>query len=274
MGDSGFLQKVWDELAAFAVTTGKNLLFGLLILFVGLRLSKLLCRKIIKSKGYLKLDKNVQSFLKSAISIGLNVAVVLTAITVMGVPMASIVALLGSCGLAIGLALQGSLSNFAAGVMLLIFHPFSVGDYISADSCEGTVEDIGLFYTTLLPIDNSRVVIPNATLSGSVIKNFSAKELRRLELVFPLAYEADVEEVKKALLELADSSPLILKEQPVFAKFKAYKDSSAEYVLRVWCKAADYWELYYALQENSRSIFSRRNIEIPFPQLVVQKKEK
>ena len=173
------MDSLWDSVKLFALQTGKNLVLGLLVLGVGLKLCSILSGRQ-KKQHLVKMDPEAQSFLHSFLSIALKAVVIIIAVNIMGVPMASSVTLLGSCGLAIGLALQGSLSNFAGGIMLLLFHPFRVGDYIVSGDTEGTVEAMSVFYTTLTTFDNSTVVIPNATLSNSVLKNLSLKEKRRL----------------------------------------------------------------------------------------------
>ena len=242
---------------------------GLLVLGVGLKLCSVLSGRL-KKQHLVKMDPEAQSFLHSFLSIALKAVVIIIAVNIMGVPMASIVTLLGSCGLAIGLALQGSLSNFAGGIMLLLFHPFRVGDYIVSGDTEGTVEAMSVFYTTLTTFDNSTVVIPNATLSNSALKNLSLKEKRRLVLTFSLAYDTPVDKAVSALLELAEASPLALKDPGPFAAFKTYRDSSMDFVLQVWVKNSDYWTLYYDIQARSKALLEEKGLSIPYPTVTIR----
>lgn len=236
------------------------------MLGVGLKLCSILSGRL-KKQHLVKMDPEAQSFLHSFLSIALKAVVIIIAVNIMGVPMASIVTLLGSCGLAIGLALQGSLSNFAGGIMLLLFHPFRVGDYIVSGDTEGTVEAMSVFYTTLTTFDNSTVVIPNATLSNSVLKNLSLKEKRRLVLTFSLAYDTPVDKAVSALLELAEASPLALKDPRPFAAFKTYRDSSMDFVLQVWVKTATTGPCIMTYRPEARPCWRKRGFPSPTPPL-------
>lgn len=154
--------------------------------------------------------------------------------------------------------------------MLLLFHPFRVGDYIVSGDTEGTVEAMSVFYTTLTTFDNSTVVIPNATLSNSALKNLSLKEKRRLVLTFSLAYDTPVDKAVSALLELAEASPLALKDPGPFAAFKTYRDSSMDFVLQVWVKNSDYWTLYYDIQARSKALLEEKGLSIPYPTVTIR----
>lgn len=258
------MNEILDAIRDFALTTGINLILGLLVLAIGLKGCNWISKRIKRSR-LSKIDPEAQSFFHSFLSVGMRVVVVIVAIAIMGVPTASIVTLLGSCGVAIGLALQGSLSNVAGGMMLLLFRPFKVGDYILSGDKEGTVEDISLFYTTLVTPENSVVVIPNATLSNSVLENVSAKDTRRITLNFVLGKDTPVDKGVEALLELASTNPLILADPAPFATFVSYQQGTMEFSLRVWVKKEDYWPVRFDLQNKSQTVFEKNGLTVPLP---------
>lgn len=265
------MTEILDAIRDFALTTGINLILGLLVLAIGLKGCNWISKRVKRSR-LSKIDPEAQSFFHSFLSIGMRVVVVIIAVAIMGVPTASIVTLLGSCGVAIGLALQGSLSNVAGGMMLLLFRPFKVGDYILSGDSEGTVEDISLFYTTLVTPNNSVVVIPNATLSNSVLENVSARETRRIVLNFVLGKDTPVEAGIEALLELAGENAQVLSDPAPFATFLDYQQGAMEFSLRVWVKTEDYWPVRFDLVNKSKEVFDRKGISVPTPHLTVTNK--
>lgn len=266
---SEWAKKGWDAIASFCVTAGFRLVGAILVLIVGLWLAKVLVRAIGRSKAFGKTDKNVRGFALSGLRILLTILVVVTVIAIMGVPMASIVAVIASCGVAIGLALQGSLSNLAGGIMLIIFKPFRVGDYISANGHEGTVDDIGIFSTSLTTIDNKHVVLPNAGLSNSAIVNATQYDTRRVDLIFKADANTDSERVVSILKGMAESQENRLKEKPVEARFDSFGEGFAKYHLRVWCETKNYWDLYYALLDDGKRALAENGIKVPLPQMEV-----
>lgn len=265
------MTEVLDWLRDFALTTGKNLVLGLLVLAIGMKLCGWVSKRIKRSR-LSKIDPEAQSFVHSFLSIGMRVLVIIISVAIMGVPTASIITLLGSCGVAIGLALQGSLSNVAGGMMLLLFRPFKVGDYIISGDSEGTVEEMSVFYTTLITPDNSVVVIPNATLSNSVLKNVSARDTRRISLSFVLGKNTPVDKGVEALLKLAGENEKVLSTPAPFAAFTAYQQGAMEFTLRVWVKTEDYWDVLFDLQGKSQQILTQAGLDVPTPNVTVVQK--
>ena len=263
------LQKLWDILIELSASIGLKILLAIAVLVIGLLLIKYLVKFIVKSKGFNKIDKTVQTFIKSALSITLKILLIISVIGILGVPLTSIIAVLASAGLAIGLALQGALSNFAGGIMILVFRPFKVGDFVDNGTHMGTVDSITIFYTRLLTIDNKLITIPNSTMTTASITNFSAKELRRVDFKFTASYKNDVEKVKRILIEIAESHPLVLKDQPIMSRLFAHGANSLEYILRVWCQAPDYWTIYFDINETVKKEFDAQGIEIPYTQMDV-----
>lgn len=268
------LQKLWDTLIELSASVGLKILLAIAVLVIGLLLIKYLVKFIVKSKGFNKIDKTVQTFIKSALSITMKILLIISVIGILGVPLTSIIAVLASAGLAIGLALQGALSNFAGGIMILVFRPFKVGDFVDNGTHMGTVDSITIFYTRLLTIDNKLITIPNSTMTTASITNFSAKELRRVDFKFTASYKNDVEKVKRILIEIAESHPLVLKDQPIMSRLFSHGTNSLEYILRVWCQAPDYWTIYFDINEKVKKEFDAQGIEIPFTQMDVHIKEK
>ena len=204
------MENILKTVGDFCVNAGIKLVLALLVLGIGLKLAKFINKKIANSKGMQHADVSVRSFLSSVILIVLNSLVVVSAALIIGIPSASFIALLGTAGVAIGLALQGAFSNFAGGVMILIFRPFKVGDYIDASGLSGTVNDISIFYTVLKTPDNKHITIPNGTLMNSSVTNYSAEETRRLDIDFSVSYDSDIEKVKSLILEKANSHSAVL----------------------------------------------------------------
>ncbi|MEG2213801.1 MAG: mechanosensitive ion channel, partial [Clostridiales bacterium] len=193
--------KILAFLSELGVTLGLKLLSALLVLVIGLKLTKILVKLVKKSRTFSKLDHSIQSFIDSFLSIGLNVLIFLTVAYVLGIPMTSFITILASAGVAIGLALQGSLSNFAGGLMILFFKPFKIGDFIEIAAINGTVKAITVFYTVLLTADNKQITLPNGNLSNASIVNYSTEPKRRVDLTFSVSSHCDLEQVKQILLQ-------------------------------------------------------------------------
>ena len=222
---------------------------ALLILVIGLWLVKLIVKLVKKGKKFQKLAPEVQTFTASAIKVLGYVLVILMAVATVGVPTASILAVLGSCGLAVGLAMQGSLSNLAGGIMLLIFRPFHVGDFISDGAHDGTVKEITLFYTTIATPDNLQVTLPNGALANSAIKNLNANKTRRLDIDLTLSPAADKEKVCELLLDCAKKNELVLDDPAPEALVTVTEGGLPSFKLRTWFKSGDYWTVYFGLNE-------------------------
>lgn len=268
------LKKIFNEIIQWCVHNGIRLVLCLLLLVIGLRLIKWMARKLQSGKGFAKLDASLRSFLGSAVTIVLDILLIITIFGILGVPMASFVTVLASCGVAVGLALQGSLSNLAGGVMLLFFRPFRVGDYIETAAGEnGTVKDISVFYTVLTTPDNKTITIPNGALTNSTVTNYSTSTRRRVDLKFGVEYGTDMEQMKGLLLEVANAHPLVQHdpEEP-FARLSENGDSAMVYILRAWCNVDDYWTVHFDLLEQVKKRLDQEGINIPFPQMDIHTK--
>ena len=207
-----------EKIMELGMTYGSKLIFALLTLIIGLFIVKIFTKYFVKIMQKSKVDTTLSTFLGSFISIALKVVLFVIVAATLGVEVTSFVAILGAAGLAVGLALQGSLSNFAGGVLILIFRPFNVGDFIEAQGHLGTVEAIQILYTVLITVDNKKVVIPNGNLSNGSITNFSAMDTRRVDLVFGVGYDSDIDKVKKILMDLVSKHELILKTPEPFVR--------------------------------------------------------
>lgn len=257
-----------------AITFGEKLLIALLIVFIGFKIAKYIVKLLNKGRGYSKLSKNAKSFLNSFISIAIKTIILVVAAGIIGIPTTSIITLIGSAGLAIGLALQGGLSNIAGGLMILITKPFEVGNYIETANVKGTVTDITMFYTKLTTLDNKIITIPNGTLSSSTITNFDSQEARRVDLEFSVSYNSNIDKVKETMLEVAKANKLVLKDRPVTARMIKHDSSALVFALKVWCKTPDYWTVYFDMTEEIKRAFDKEKIEIPYPQVDVHMKNK
>lgn len=258
-----------EKLIPSLVTFGKNLFFALIFIAVGRRLIRWFKKILDRSFKRSNLDEGVAKFLLSLISVSLNIVMIIVAINIIGIATGSLVALLGSAGLTVGLALQGSLQNFAGGVLILIMKPFRIGDYIIAGTDEGTVTGIDIFYTKLLTIDNRKIVIPNGGLSNQSIINVTNEENRRLDLSIPIEYSADIKKVKELLFSIIMKYDNVLKEQPIDVFVSEFADSAILIGVRVWTKKENYWQLKWALLEEIKEQFDANSISIPFNQLDV-----
>lgn len=246
-----------------------KILLAAVILAVGMWLVGIIMKALKKCKLFAHIDPSARGFILSAVSILLRILVVITAAANLGVPMASVVAVIGSAGVAVGLALQGGLSNIAGGIMILVTHPFGVGDFITAGSESGTVDNISIYYTTLITSDNKKTVIPNGTITSSTVTNYSAMKTRRVDLDFTVSYSADTDKVKTVLNETVQSDERILKDPRPQVVMSALEENDVKFTVRVWVNSADYWNVYYGTLENVKHRFDAEGIEIPFPQLDV-----
>ena len=242
---------------------------AIVVFIIGVRCVTWVSKLIRKSPKLDKLDPSLRSFLASFSNIILYTVLVINVAMILGVPATSFITILASCGVAIGLALQGSLSNFAGGLMILFFKPFKVGDYIEASGESGTVVDISVVYTSLLTVDNKRITVPNGSLTNSVIKNYSSEKLRRVDLDFSVAYDSDDEKVKALIQQIIDTHPKALQDPAPFVRQTAQCDSALTYTARIWCESADYWTVYLDVLEGVKASFDKNGITIPFPQMDV-----
>ncbi len=269
-----YLSGIIDILAEYAISYGGRLLVALIVLILGFRIIKILNKKTAKAKVFDKIEASTRNFMFKVIDVAAKVLLVILAASILGVPMASVVAVIGSAGLAIGLALEGSLGNIASGVVLMVTKPFKEGDFITIGGADGgVVNDIGIFYTSITTPDNRRIVYPNSTVAGATLVNVTAEKSRRVDLVFSTSYNADVQTVKNCINEVIDRHPLINKEPEPFVRLSKHGDSALEFTVRVWTDAADYWTVYFDLLEQVKTAFDTKGIEIPYPQMDVHIKE-
>ncbi len=271
---SDAISQMLEALPNKLLTFGLRVLFSAVVFFIGSKLIKLV-RKILK-KALDRADAEIGliQFLDSFAKMSLYILLVFTIATSFGVDAASVVALIGSAGVAIGLALQGSLSNFAGGVLILLLKPFVVGDYIKEDSAgnEGTVAEIQLFYTKLRTGDNKIIVLPNGTLANTSLTNFSSCEYRRLDLVVGISYDADVKKAKAVLEKLLSQEPKCCKDKEMLVYVDSLADSSIKVAIRCWVKNEEYWEVRRRLTEEMKYALDEAGISIPFPQIDVHMK--
>ena len=269
-----FFETLVAKLGDFCISFGGKLIAALLVLTVGVILIKLLMKMLRKKKLGKHEDPTVHRFLLNIVKAGLYIVLIVTVIAILGVPMASMIAVIASAGVAIGLALQGSLSNLAGGIMILIFRPFKLDDYIDASGFSGTVVDIGIFYTTLRTPDNKSITLPNGSLMNDNVINYSVHPTRRLEFTFNTAYGTDVEKIKAILLEEAAKHEMTLKDPAPFARLSKQNEHGLTFTLRVWVESANYWTLNFDLLEAINTRLANEGIEIPFHQLDVHVKNK
>jgi len=262
-------EQILDGLLDDAANLGKRLLVAILVFIVGKILIKWVLKLLTKSKFAAKNDKTVVTVLSHFISAGLYIVLCITIVGILGVNTASVITVLASAGVAIGLALQGALSNIAGGIMILILRPFRVGDFVEIAGNSGTVADVGIFYTVITTGDNKVITIPNGSVMGDNIVNYSTKDTRRVDIVFNVAYGTDVEKVKSILLDEAAKHELTLKDPEPFARLTNHAESSIDFTLRVWTENKDFWQVKFDLLENINKRFAAEGIEIPFNQLDV-----
>ncbi len=246
---------------------GIKVISALLIIVLGLWLTKKLtgvARRLMLARN---LETTLVSFVSNLLYSALAVFVVLAALSKLGIQTASFVAVLAAAGLAVGLALQGSLSNFAAGVLMVLFKPFKVGDYIEAGGASGIVQEIMIFSTQLCTVDNKRVIIPNATIMGGNIVNYSANSTRRVDLTIGVSYDASIKEVRRVLESVLVEHPLVLQDQEKTVAVSELADSSVNFVVRCWVETENYWTVYFELTESIKLQLDANNINIPYPQL-------
>ena len=261
--------KYGDVLVGFAIEYGVKIISALAVLLIGLWVIKILNRGIKKMMEKRTIDITLQPFLRSLISTLLKVLLAITVMSMVGIEMTSFIAILGAAGLAIGLALSGTMQNFAGGVMILILKPFKVGDFIEAQGFTGTVKEIQIFNTILNTVDNRMVIIPNGGLSTGSMVNYTAEPTRRLDITFGISYSDDVEKAKKIISDIVSADPRVLKDPPVFVRLAELGDSSVNLAMRVWLSSSDYWNVHFDTMEKVYEAFNAQNVSIPFPQMDV-----
>jgi small conductance mechanosensitive channel len=264
--DAAKLQEWMDALLPMLADFGVRALIALVIFVVGRWVANLMASGLQRGLSRGKTDPTLIGFVVNLVRVALLAFVVIAALSQLGIQTAGFVAVIGAAGLAVGFALQGSLSNFASGVMLLIFRPLKVGDFVEAGGTAGSVREIGIFTTTLHTPDNKKVIVPNAQITGGIITNFSANETRRVDLVASIGYGDDIPRAKAVLERIVHDHPLVLDEPAPQVELSTLGDSSVDFVVRPWVNTADYWRVYFDLTESIKTTFDREGISIPFPQ--------
>lgn len=245
---------------------GVKVLGAIVVLLIGLWIIKAMLkgvRRLFEKRG---VDASLRPFLASMIGVILKVLLFISVIGMLGIQMTSFIAILGAAGLAVGLALSGTLQNFAGGVMILLFKPFKVGDYVSAQGYDGTVKEIQIFNTILTTVDNRTIIIPNGGLSTSSLTNFSTQPLRRVDFTFGIGYSDDIDKARNIILEVAGKHGKVLTDPEPFVMVSELGDSSVNFTTRLWVEAADYWSVFFYMNEQVKKAFDANNISIPFPQ--------
>ncbi len=267
------IENLLNQLSTAALNLGGRILAALLILFIGSKLIKFALKLFKKTMEKTKADTSVAQFLHSLIKAALYVVLAFLVASYCGVEAASIVALLGSAGVAVGLALQGSLSNLAGGVLILVLRPFNVGDYIiDAAGNEGTVDEIQIFYTKLRTVDNKVIVLPNGNLANNSITNVTTSKIRRCDITVGISYDADIKQAKEVLQKLIENDPKTLKDRDLVVFVDKLADSSINLGVRCWFDNNDYWPGMWRLNENIKYALDEAKISIPYPQMDVHVK--
>lgn len=263
----------WDGIKNFwsnnIIPIAARIVIALLVFIVGSFIIRKLTKNIAKGKIFPKMNKTLRTFLKHVIGGCLYIILAIAIISILGFDVSAFSAIIASAGLAIGLALQGGLTNIAGGIMLVIFKPFEVGDYIEGGNVSGTVVDIGLFYTTVTTPDNKKVVVPNGTISNTDVTNYSTHDTRRIDFDFSISFKADIDTAKKVLFACAKADERILDDPKPAVMIASHKENAIVIRLRVWVKSDDYWDVNFQMLEQVKRSFDEFGVEIPYPQLDV-----
>ena len=266
------INEVISKLIDGSIDLGGRILAALIIFFIGKYLINWANKLFAKMLQNRNVDASIQSFLKSIVNITLLVMLFLAVIGKLGIELTSFAALLASVGVAVGMALSGNLSNFAGGVIILVFRPYKVGDYIETSTgASGKVTDIQIFHTVLTTSDNKVVFVPNGSMSNAVVTNYNRKETRRLQFTFGVEYGTDFEFAKSVLLEIINKDSRILKDPEPFIAVSELADSSVNIIVRVWVNSDDYWNVNFDMNKNVYATFNEKGISFPFPQLTIHK---
>lgn len=262
------MEKYIEKAQALLIEFAPKILIALAILIIGLMVIKFIVKtsKKLMSKG--GIDATLKKFLESLVSWGLKILLFIVVISKLGVETTSFAAIIAAAGLAIGLALQGSLANFAGGVLIMIFKPIKIGDLVEAQGEIGVVKEIEIFTTKLTGLSNREIIIPNGSLSNGTIINYTTEGTRRVDLVIGVSYDADIKKTKEVLTEVLTSHPKVLKEPTPRVTVLELADSSVNFAVRPWCDTNDYWGVYFEITENVKIALDKSGIDIPYPHRV------
>ncbi|MCB0804643.1 MAG: mechanosensitive ion channel [Bacteroidales bacterium] len=255
-----------DTIMDLVVKYGLKLLLAVITLIIGLWIIKMIMNAIGRNMEKRNVEATLRQFLRSLLSMLLKIMLIISVISMLGVEMTSFVAILAAAGLAVGMALSGTLQNFAGGVMIVLFKPFKVGDYIDAQGYSGTVKDIQIFNTILKTPDNKTIIIPNGGLSTSPMTNYSTEPTRRVDFTFGIGYSDDIDKAKSVIEKVIGADNRVMNDPAPFIAVSELADSSVNFAVRVWANASDYWAIYFDMFENIKKAFDKEGISIPFPQ--------
>ncbi len=259
------VNKIIEKATDIALTYGPKLVMAIVTLIVGLWIIKMVKKGIVKVLDRTNLDSSIKPYLAGMLATLLKVLLIITVAGMIGIQTTSFIAILGAAGLAVGMALQGSLANFAGGILILLFKPIKVGDYIQAQGFEGVVKEIQIFVTVLTTLDNQTVYLPNGALGNGPIQNLTVEENRRVDMTFGVSYDDDLDKTRSVIKAVLDKNAKILKTPAADILVSEHGDSSVNFAVRPWCKTADYWDVYFYCHEEIKKAFDREKISIPYP---------
>jgi small conductance mechanosensitive channel len=260
------ITEIWDQIQPLITLYGLKILAAIVILIVGRIIAGIVRSILWRASKSSKTDTTVMTFIGNIAYVAVFAFAVIAALGRLGVETASFIAVIGAAGLAVGLAFQGSLSNFAAGFLMIIFRPFKVGDFVEAGGTKGVVKEIQVFTTTIMTLDNKKVIVPNSKLTGDNIINYTAEDKRRVDLVVGVSYGDDIDKVKRVLNDVVTENSKVLKEPAPQIALLEMADSSVNFVCRPWVNTTDYWDVFFGLNEEIKKRFDKEDISIPFPQ--------
>ena len=261
-----------EAITNLCTTVVGKVLLSLVVWFVGKFIVKKLLGLVSKIQVLEKIEPNTRTFVLSAIKWLLYVVLVVSIVAILGVPMASVITVLGTAGAAIALSLQGSLSNLAGGIMLVIFRPFKVGDFVEASGVSGTVKEINLFYTVLNTVDNCRINVPNGSLMNANITDYTAESTRRVDLSFASAKSEDPQKIQELMLEVMEQHPKVLKDPAPFAHISGGTNEAMQFTVRAWCSTSDYWDVYFDLTQSITEKLGENGIQGPAVRVIREEK--
>lgn len=267
--NSESMQALIEKAMDLGIEAGKSIIVAVVIYFVGKALITLVNRMLSGVMERRKVDPAIQSFAKSLVNILMMILLVISVVSALGVNTTSFAALLASGGVAVGMALSGNLQNLAGGIVILLFRPFKVGDYIEAQGTGGTVSEIQIFHTILTTPDNKKIFLPNGALSSGNITNYSKESLRRVDFTVSVEYGEDIDKVRKVLKDILDKDERVLQEPAPVIVLGALAESSVNMTVRVWVKSEDYWNVFFQTNETIYNEFNRQGINFPYPQLTI-----
>ena len=255
-----------EEVWTLVMTYSPKIVYALITLIIGLWVVRMITNAVSKVMVKRNIDASLAPFLMSLINTLLKIMVIITVMTMLGIQMTSFIAILGAAGFAIGMALSGTLQNFAGGVMILIFKPFKVDDFVEAQGFTGIIKEIQIFNTIMRTVDNKTIIIPNGGLSTGAMINYSTEATRRVDMTFGIGYDDDIKKTKEVLTSIMAADKRVLKDPAVFIAVSELADSSVNFAVRAWVNSADYWGVFFDTQETVKITFDKEGISIPFPQ--------